>query len=499
MRKLSKIVLVLLASTFVHAHIGSPDVYYEGDAGPYHLFVTVRLPKVIPGAGEILVRSASPDVQTVQAVLLHLTGPGSTLPPAASVAQRSKDDPQFFVSNLWFLEFGALQVRIEVDGSKGRAELSVPVASFARQSPSMDRGQRGLFAFFFVFLTLSVVPIAGALVRESSVAPGATPAASNRLRSRIVMVIALIGGIVVLQLNRNWWNAEAATYARTVNLLKPPRAETTLLDGNRLVIRPVGQLVFPRRNGKDREVKMGELIPDHGHLMHLFLIASPGMQRMWHLHPEGPEGGSFATRLPAMPPGQYQVFADILDKTGYPWTLVGKIDLPQINGPAPAGDDSAWAGVPLTSSVSDTTVVQLPDGARMVWERNSASIKANMPAGLNFRVEAKDGTPARDLEPYMGMAAHAEVACSDLSVFAHIHPAGTVPMAALSLAQAGNTAQPSASASDGMTMQMRHSSSSLSPNISFAYGFPHPGDYRIFVQIKRSGQVQTAVFDADVQ
>jgi hypothetical protein len=242
---------------------------------------------------------------------------------------------------------------------------------------------------------------------------------------------------------------------------------------------------------------MSELIPDHGHIMHLFLIASPGMQRMWHLHPDRADGDSFAISLPAMLPGQYQIFADILDKTGFPWTLVGKIDLPQINGPALTGDNSAWTGAPLTSPFSDTNVAQLPDGARMVWER-SASIKANAPAGLNFKVEARDGTPARDLEPYMGMAAHAEVACSDLSVFAHIHPAGTIPMAALSLAQAGNATQFSASAS-GMTMPMPHALSSLPPNFSFAYGFPHPGDYRIFVQIKRSGQVQTAVFDARVQ
>lgn len=35
--------------------------------------------------------------------------------------------------------------------------------------------------------------------------------------------------------------------------------------------------------------------------------------------------------------------------------------------------------------------------------------------------------------------------------------------------------------------------------VTFPYGFPEPGDYRLFVQIKRSGQVQTATFDARVQ
>jgi hypothetical protein len=167
---LGKILFVFFASTLVHAHVGSADVYYEGDAGPYHLFVTVRLPQVIPGVAEIQVRSASPDVQTIQVVPLRLTGPGSNLPPIPDVAQRSKEDPQFFVSNLWFMEYGALQVRITADGSKGKAELSVPVASFARQSLPMGVGLRGLLDFFFVFLTLSVVLIVGPIVRESTVA-----------------------------------------------------------------------------------------------------------------------------------------------------------------------------------------------------------------------------------------------------------------------------------------------------------------------------------------
>jgi hypothetical protein len=119
MRNLLTALFLVLSATVAFAHVGSADVYYEGDAGPYHLFVTVRLPQVIPGISEIQVRSVSPDIQTVHIVILRLTGPGSNLPSTPDLAQRSNIDPQFFVSNLWFMEYGALQVRITAEGSKG--------------------------------------------------------------------------------------------------------------------------------------------------------------------------------------------------------------------------------------------------------------------------------------------------------------------------------------------------------------------------------------------
>jgi hypothetical protein len=120
-------------------------------------------------------------------------------------------------------------------------------------------------------------------------------------------------------------------------------------------------------------------------------------------------------------------------------------------------------------------------------------------------VQDKDGRPAQDMEPYMGMAGHAEFVRSDLTVFAHVHPAGSVSMAALELAQDG---MPKAadSAQESMSMPMAAPVSMpmgeagpIPPEVRFPYGFPQAGDYRIFVQIKRAGHVETGVFDAHAQ
>lgn len=35
--------------------------------------------------------------------------------------------------------------------------------------------------------------------------------------------------------------------------------------------------------------------------------------------------------------------------------------------------------------------------------------------------------------------------------------------------------------------------------VSFPYGFPKPGAYRIFVQMKRAGRIVTGVFSANVE
>jgi hypothetical protein len=244
--------------------------------------------------------------------------------------------------------------------------------------------------------------------------------------------------------------------------------------------------------------------------MHLFMLRTPGIDRMWHLHPEAIDrNGAFEDNLPSMEAGHYQVFADVVDKSGFPWTLVGTIELPQISGAPLSGDDSNATAETLVANSSGSIAKVgepskvatdvLADGTRVLWRHDA--LRANVPILLQFEVQDKDGAPANNLEPYMAMAAHAEIVASDLSVFAHIHPSGSVPMAALMMANADSSRSMGSMGSMNMPagMPMREMApATVAPNISMPYGFPKPGLYRLFFQFKRDGRIETAVFDARV-
>ena len=469
--------VLLLCALPLAAHVGSPDVFYEGDAGPYRLLVTIRPPEVIPGVAQIEIRSASPDVQQVRLTPLPMTGVGARLAPTPDVAQRSKDDAQFYTGSLWLMATGSWKVRVNVDGARGSAMLSVPVPAASTRVLAMQTPLAALLVVLGLVLALGLVSIIGAAGGEAQLEPGKEPGTVEKRRARIAMAITAAVVIGALWLGRQWWDSEAGNYQQIV--FKPLQLKTSV-QGNRLQLQLDDPGWLTRRTD--------DLLPDHGHLMHLYVIRVPEMDFVWHLHPERSGAAEFTQTLPSMPAGHYALYGDIVHESGFPETATAEMELPAITGSPLTGDDAGGEGPPLAKADYNSLVAMLTGGYRMVWERGSTPLRARQPYDFRFRVEDPAGRPAADMELYMGMQGHAAFVKTDRTVFAHVHPSGSVPMPALTLASGANP-------------HLEHMLMTAHPpaEVSFPYGFPKPGAYRIFVQVKRAGQIETGIFDARVE
>lgn len=124
-------------------------------------------------------------------------------------------------------------------------------------------------------------------------------------------------------------------------------------------------------------------------------------------------------------------------------------------------------------------------GGRMEFLTDGALV-ADRDTSLRFRAFGPDGAPL-PLEPYMGMFGHAALRRSDGSVFTHLHPSGSVSMAAAEILARRDGAQ---SPMPVATATARE--------VEFPYAFPRAGDYRVWVQVRSGGRVLTGVFDVAV-
>ncbi len=467
--------ILLLLTTIATAHVGSPDVFLEGTAGPYPLLVTLRPPVVIPGVAEVEIRTSAADVREIRVVPVPLTGLAKKYPPTPDLLQRSKADPRFYTGSVWLMTFGSWQVRAQVEGARGPGTLSVPIPAIASQTRPMQTPMAILLFGMMAFLVVGLVSIIGASVREAPLDAGLAPTGSRRRRANIVMALAAVLCILALCAGQHWWGSQDSDYRD--NLYKPLGLAAHLTNGNRLDL-------HLRDQGWEGFRKLDDLVPDHNHLMHLFLVRTPAMDRLWHLHPDEVQPGEFSLALPNVDPGHYKIFADVVHDTGFAETAVTEIDLPAIQGRALDGDDSVGTAAALYQADISRTAAPLSDGFRMVWMRDSQPLQSRRLYRFLFRVEDRAGNLAPDMQLYMGMPGHAEFVRADGNVFAHVHPSGSVSMAALMMA-------------DG-AMQSMNTPSTPPSTVSFPYGFPGPGIYRIFVQIKRNEHVDTGVFDAAV-
>jgi hypothetical protein len=468
--------------------------------------IVLRPPLVIPGVAEIEVRTESPGVDNITITPMPLTGEAAKHPPVPDTMQKPSKDVQFFTGRLWIMGAGSWQVRFVVNGNNGEGTLSVPLPATATVTQSMHKDLGTLLAFLGIVLLLGMVGIVGAASSKAMLKPGQTSSATDTKRGRIAMAIASLALLVAVVFGDHWWTVDAAEYAD--NVYKPLQMASALEDGNvlNLKLRDPGWL---------RQRSMDDFIPDHNHEMHLYAIRWPDMDVLFHLHPQPTGAGEFQLALPSMPAGDYRLYADVVHASGFPETAVSELTFPTVHGLPLRGDDAEGRAQPVTSGVAsrkqqagagDTTQssgeqrFKLPDGYTMVWKTPATQIPRRAET-FWFELLDPEGRPPRDVALYMGMLGHAAFVKSDGSVFAHVHPDGTMAMAAMVMANSNasmNDQRHSNAMDMGAMPGMDMVSNGLSNTVAFPYGFPSPGLYRIIVQMKHGNTIETGVFDTDV-
>jgi hypothetical protein len=249
------------------------------------------------------------------------------------------------------------------------------------------------------------------------------------------------------------------------------------------------QLDFTLTNPSE---SFANLLPDHGKLIHLFLIREPGKDVFLHLHPIQLSPGHFRTNLPAMPPGTYTLFADLYHTDATPETAALRLTLPGQSRSTTTDTDDTTAVLPQINGVAHSPAASsLVSGEQQLHTfplHDNYTLTLLAPSHLVplhanlFTVTLLDptGNPPQDMAFYLGMSAHAVVLRSDDQVFAHIHPGGTLPMLM------------SPAAMSAMSMDAPSNTATI------PYGFPSAGLYRFFVQMKHGHTVETAAFDLTV-
>lgn len=162
------VVLTLIATLYgappAAAHVGSPNVFFDGIAGPYAVRVIIRPPGVVPGLAEIVVRLQEP-AETVS-VRLFRWDVGEEGAPPAEPAARVPGNDELFSAELWLMTAGAHSVEVSVQGPAGAGIALVPFESIRRETLEMGSWYAAMLVAMGLFLFVGAVSLCGVSVRE---------------------------------------------------------------------------------------------------------------------------------------------------------------------------------------------------------------------------------------------------------------------------------------------------------------------------------------------
>ena len=466
------LVFAALVPFSVSAHIGSPNIFFENRNSAYPVRVSIRPPEVVPGLAEIHVRIFTNTVTRVTVLPVRWDA-GRKGAPQPDVAVPVKGETNLYSAQLWLMDMGAYSVFVNIEGTSGAHTEIVPLNSVALRRLPMNGAMEALFALLGALLFFGLIAIIGAAVRESTLDPTTVADPRSKRRSWYAVGFSAVILATILVIGKRWWDRVDIDFKR--NRLYQTRPAIAQINPN-----PQGnELKIKLGSGTERWFDSTPLVTDHGKLMHLFLARQPNLDAFAHLHPVRSKGNDFTSPLPSLPAGRYWLFADVTHESGFAETYSTQLDI----GP----------GTTTHSEISDPDdswfSAEHPSGPTIERISNN-TVKTGEDITMVFRILDSNHQPAQT-ELYMGMPAHAEVLRQDGTVFTHLHPLGTISMAAQQVFAKRDASGALLSSYDVLCGKP-------SSEVQFPYAFPKAGRYRVWVQARSAGEIVTTPFDFQV-
>ncbi len=541
MKFLNYLILFISFPFITQAHVGSSGVVYEGKAGKYPVQVFVQPPDVIPGTAQVTVMVGQGNVQSIDLKPIYFSA-GDEGSPKADPALSVPEQVGQFQGAVWFMESGSASVQITIKGSLGTGTVIVPMAAVSTATRQMPEVTGWVLVGLGVLLIGLLTTIFGASVSDGLMKPGQADTAQTKRKRVTGSLVGATFCIGLVFIGNNWWKNRAEEYKEYLYQPYQGTSRIQQLDGQSVLTLQIDSSSVKQRS-------LSYLVPDHGKLMHLFLVRQGTMDAFAHLHPNRVDSLTFQAPLPDLPPGKYLLYADMVRYHGFSYTVTDTLDIPTLPASTAhtlqADPEDTYA---VTSSISKTQPLlgdqniticgkpgvktKLQDGSTIVWEAQpNQTFQSGKVYSLNFSIIDPDGKPA-SLQPYLGMMGHAAVFKNDGQVYIHLHPTGTFSNVSQQIMEnrvaetqrlASNPAPPKVfrdsvdqvlqmldqlpeAARDHLIMPnmdmaamagMDHGKANN--HLSIPYAFPRTGDYRIWIQVKRNNQVLTGVFDASVK
>ncbi|WP_189210612.1 hypothetical protein [Actinokineospora fastidiosa] len=429
------------------------DLHVAQTLGERELTVVIRRAEPVPGP------------LRVEVVTHAGTAPGTLVLRAAATGASTSDEPS--TPSEATLALGerpgpyAATLRVDRTGpwelavDDGERVARIPFIVPERVVSAWEKAAYGGFVGAGLFMLVTVVVAVRVRRGWVALAPAGAVVAALAVGMTAALLSASLPPPVPPGLLTDPTGGAPEARLSTVDYSRPPVNLLVRADGDG-VGRPLDLRIGLTDTGSGRPAD--DLLVRDNALIHLVVVGPTG--ELWHLHPIRTAPGEYTARLTPPAPGEYALAAELSRRGGGVQLLRSEFT---VGAP---GTDYRPAPGPGPRDIEGTTVTV--DVSGLTTQAASA-------------VTARFGDTA-DLQPWLGMAGHLIIvgplstSAADAPVWAHVHA-----MIPASMGRPDETV------------------ASFGPEVSFAYRFPLPGRYRLWVQAERDYRVLTVPVEVVVR